>query len=102
MPSAPRPDDDVHPARAVGSPFVELNRAAWSGLRRSTPLTLTEADLARVRGLGDRIDLREVEDVYLPLSRLLTVTHVRWTFTGTLSQTSPNNTVNVGLTARIR
>ena len=73
MPSAPRPDDDVHPARAVGSPFVELNRAAWSGLRRSTPLTLTEADLARVRGLGDRIDLREVEDVYLPLSRLLTL-----------------------------
>ena len=73
MPSAPHPDDDVHPARAAGSPFVELNRAAWSGLRRSTPLTLTEADLARVRGLGDRIDLREVEDVYLPLSRLLTL-----------------------------
>lgn len=73
MPSAPLPDDDVQPARAAGSPFVELNRAAWSGLRRSTPLTLTEADLGRVRGLGDRIDLREVEDVYLPLSRLLTL-----------------------------
>jgi type I pantothenate kinase len=73
VPSAPLPDDDVQPARAAGSPFVELNRAAWSGLRRSTPLTLTEADLGRVRGLGDRIDLREVEDVYLPLSRLLTL-----------------------------
>jgi uncharacterized repeat protein (TIGR01451 family)/fimbrial isopeptide formation D2 family protein len=30
------------------------------------------------------------------------VTHVRWSFTGNLSQTSPNNTGNVGLTVRIR
>jgi type I pantothenate kinase len=60
-------------AQTGGSPFVELDRAAWSRLRRSTPLTLTEEDLARVQGLGDRIDLREVEEVYLPLSRLLTL-----------------------------
>ncbi len=55
----------------AGSPFVELDRAAWSRLRHSTPLTLTESDIARVRGLGDRIDVREVEEVYLPLSRLV-------------------------------
>jgi hypothetical protein len=30
------------------------------------------------------------------------VTHVRWSFTSSLSQTSPNNVGNVGLTARIR
>jgi uncharacterized repeat protein (TIGR01451 family)/fimbrial isopeptide formation D2 family protein len=30
------------------------------------------------------------------------VTHVRWAFTGNLSQTSPNNTGNVGFTVRIR
>ena len=30
------------------------------------------------------------------------VTHVRWSFTGSLSQTSPNNAGSVGLTARIR
>src|SRR5436853_287440 len=30
------------------------------------------------------------------------VTHVRWSFTGNLSQTSPNNKGNVGLTVRIR
>ena len=58
-------------ARLVGSPFVELDRSAWSRLRESTPLTLTEDDLRRVRGLGDRIDLAEVEEVYLPLSRLI-------------------------------
>jgi type I pantothenate kinase len=60
-----------HMARLVGSPFVELDRPAWSRLRESTPLTLTESDLRGVRGLGDRVDLREVEDVYLPLSRLI-------------------------------
>lgn len=53
------------------SPFVELDREAWGALRQNTPLTLDEADLARLRGLGDRIDLAEVEEVYLPLSRLL-------------------------------
>ncbi len=30
------------------------------------------------------------------------VTHVRWNFTGNLSQTAPNNTGNVGFTVRIR
>ena len=30
------------------------------------------------------------------------VTHVRWTFTGNLSQTSPNNTGSVSFTTRIR
>jgi len=57
--------------RAGGSPFVDLDRGAWSRLRASTPMVLDAADLERVRGLGERIDLREVEEVYLPLSRLL-------------------------------
>lgn len=53
------------------SPFVDLGRQAWSALAASTPLPLTASDVARLRGLGDRIDLTEVEQVYLPLSRLL-------------------------------
>ena len=78
LPDAPPPDEELPSTRTVGpssagSPFVELNRAAWSRLRQSTPLTLTEEDLTEVRGLGDRIDLTEVEQVYLPLSRLLTL-----------------------------
>jgi len=55
----------------LGTPYVELDREAWQALRASTPLTLDEADISRLRGLGDRIDLREVEEVYLPMSRLL-------------------------------
>jgi type I pantothenate kinase len=56
---------------ALPSPYVELDRAAWARLRENQPLSLDADDLARLRGLGDRIDLVEVEEVYLPLSRLL-------------------------------
>ena len=56
--------------RAV-SPFVELDRIAWSRLRLNTPLKLTEAQLEQLAGLGEPIDLDEVVEVYLPLSRLI-------------------------------
>ena len=54
------------------SPFVELGRDAWARLRENHPLNLDEGDLQRLRGLSDPIDLEEVQEVYLPLSRLLT------------------------------
>ena len=53
------------------TPYVDLDRRAWSRLRESHPMSLDAGDLARLRGLGERLDLAEVEDVYLPLSRLL-------------------------------
>ncbi|MEV5507735.1 type I pantothenate kinase [Streptomyces orinoci] len=53
------------------SPFVDLTRTEWSALRENTPLPLTAEEVERLRGLGDVIDLDEVRDVYLPLSRLL-------------------------------
>jgi type I pantothenate kinase len=53
------------------TPFVELDRAAWAALASSTPLPLSLAEIERLRGLGDPIDLEEVENIYLPLSRLL-------------------------------
>lgn len=56
--------------RAV-SPFVELDRTAWARLRLNTPLKLTEAHLEQLAGLGEPIDLDEVVEVYLPLSRLI-------------------------------
>jgi type I pantothenate kinase len=53
------------------SPYVDLDRAEWSALRDRTPLPLTAAEVEQLRGLGDALDLDEVADVYLPLSRLL-------------------------------
>jgi type I pantothenate kinase len=53
------------------SPFVELDRADWAELAESTALPLKETEIVQLRGLGDPLDMREVEEVYLPLSRLL-------------------------------
>ncbi|MCL2594680.1 MAG: type I pantothenate kinase [Promicromonosporaceae bacterium] len=55
----------------IPSQYVDLDRAAWQRLSSSTPLPLTDADVRRLRGLGDPIDLAEVDAVYRPLSRLL-------------------------------
>jgi len=56
---------------ASESPFLTLSRSEWAALADSTPLPLTEEDIARVRGLGDPVDLDEVDTIYRPLSRLL-------------------------------
>lgn len=62
----------MHDSVAAGqSPFIEIDRASWADLAPSTKLPLTEAELVQLRGLGERIDLGEVSDVYLPLSRLI-------------------------------
>jgi type I pantothenate kinase len=53
------------------SPYIELTRDQWSLLRNSTPLTLTEDDLVKLRGINENVSLREVEEIFLPLSRLL-------------------------------
>ena len=55
------------------SPYLRFSRDEWAALRADTPLTLTEDDLDRIRGLVERVSLREVEEVYLPLSRLLSL-----------------------------
>lgn len=59
------------PELTPSSPYVELDREAWTRLSASTPLPLTTADVSRLRGLGDPIDLAEVDAIYRPLSRLL-------------------------------
>jgi type I pantothenate kinase len=55
------------------SPYVELERAAWAALAASMESPLTEGEIERLRGLGDELDLDEVREVYLPLSRLLSL-----------------------------
>src|SRR4051812_31018980 len=61
----------AHRSRPEATPYVDLTRAEWSALREKTPLTLNAEELEKLRGLGDVIDLDEVRDIYLPLSRLL-------------------------------
>ncbi|KQV18443.1 MULTISPECIES: type I pantothenate kinase [unclassified Kitasatospora] len=59
------------PATPTPSPYVDLDRAEWSALRERTPMPLTAEEVEKLRGLGTALDLDEVRDVYLPLSRLL-------------------------------
>lgn len=53
------------------SPYIDLDREAWRGLRDNTPMSLSAGELDKLRGIADPIQTGEVEDVYLPLSRLL-------------------------------
>ncbi len=69
VPMTTEPRRRAEPATA--SPYVDLSRAQWSALRERTPLPLTAEEVERLRGLGDVVDLDEVRDIYLPLSRLL-------------------------------
>src|SRR5262245_9582423 len=55
------------------SPYRTFSRAEWAALRQDTPMTLTPGEVSRLRSLNDRLDLAEVEDIYLPLSRLLSL-----------------------------
>ncbi|WP_300401865.1 type I pantothenate kinase [Nocardioides sp.] len=55
------------------SPYIELERAAWSELAHESRNPLRADEIRALRGLGDSLDLEEVEEVYLPLSRLLSL-----------------------------
>ena len=55
------------------SPYRIFSRAQWAGLRADTPMTLGSGEIAQLRSLNDRLDLAEVEEIYLPLSRLLSM-----------------------------
>ncbi|HKJ96441.1 MAG TPA: type I pantothenate kinase, partial [Thermoplasmataceae archaeon] len=55
------------------TPYISIDREAWADLRNSTPMTLTEQDFQKLLGLNEKIALDEVEEVYLPLSRLLSL-----------------------------
>lgn len=55
------------------SPYVELERAAWAKLAGDAPQPLQPAEIERVRGLGDELDLEEVRQVYLPMTQLISM-----------------------------
>ena len=58
-------------ATRVHGDEATFSRAEWSTLRAATPLVLDEDDLTQLRGLNERLQLDEVAEIYLPLSRLL-------------------------------
>lgn len=55
------------------SPFRVFDRAEWAHLRADAPLTLSFDEIKGLQSLNDRLSLEEVVEIYLPLSRLLSL-----------------------------
>jgi type I pantothenate kinase len=55
------------------SPYVDFTRDEWAQLRASAELTLSELEVDALRSRNEPTLLAEVETVYLPLSRLLSL-----------------------------
>jgi type I pantothenate kinase len=53
------------------SPYRVFARDEWAKLRADTPMTLVPRDLEQLSGLIEELSISEVEQIYLPLSRLL-------------------------------
>jgi type I pantothenate kinase len=64
---------DIRAADQQYNPYRIFSREQWARLRDDAPMTLEAGEIARLRSMHDRLDLREVEEIYLPLSRLLSI-----------------------------
>jgi type I pantothenate kinase len=53
------------------SPFRVFNRSEWAKLRAGAAMTLKADEIIKLQSLNDRLSMKEVEEIYLPLARLL-------------------------------
>ncbi len=53
------------------SPYRVFTREEWARLRADTPMTLEANELEQLSGVIEELSVEEVEEIYLPLSRLL-------------------------------
>jgi len=60
-----------YPANLQYSPYRVFSRDEWARLRADTPMTLEESELDQLSGLIEELSVEEVEQIYLPMSRLL-------------------------------
>lgn len=56
---------------SINSPYLVFDRKSWSKLRQSEPMSLTQKEVESLRGIYQTLSIEEVEEIYLPLSRLL-------------------------------
>ena len=64
---------DIRAPEQQYNPYRIFSREQWARLRDDVPMTLEADEIARLRSMHDRLDLSEVEEIYLPLSRLLSI-----------------------------
>ncbi len=63
----------MQPKTHSPSAYLRFSREQWCEFRKDTPMTLTEEDLAKLQGKNEVVSLVETEEIYLPLSRLLSL-----------------------------
>lgn len=59
------------PVENTMTPHHVFSKEAWADLRADQPLPLSLQDLRNLRSINDPISLEEVEQIYMPISRLL-------------------------------
>src|SRR5471032_1194322 len=64
---------DIRAIEQQYNPYRVFSREQWARLRDDAPMTLEADEIAKLRSMHDLLDLREVEEIYLPLSRLLSI-----------------------------
>src|SRR6201995_1591374 len=64
---------DIRAPEQQYNPYRVFSREQWARLRDDTPMTLEAGEIAALRSVHDRLGMREVEEIYLPLSRLLSI-----------------------------
>ncbi|MBB2201354.1 type I pantothenate kinase [Gluconacetobacter tumulisoli] len=52
-------------------PYLTFSRSEWAALRANVPLSLSEDEIAVLRGRNEPVSLSDITEIYLPLSRLL-------------------------------
>ncbi|MGX1961060.1 type I pantothenate kinase [Serratia proteamaculans] len=57
--------------QSLATPYLQFDRTQWAALRNSVPLTLSEEEIVKLKGINEDLSLEEVAQIYLPLSRLL-------------------------------
>ena len=67
------------PYKATYSPFRSFTRDEWSKLEEHPMFPISDIDLTKLKGLNEPLTLEEMEEVYIPLVRLLQIhiTHYR-------------------------
>ncbi|WP_448258218.1 type I pantothenate kinase [Microbacterium aurum] len=65
--------DEATAVAPVLSLYREISRDDWARLASGLTQPLSETEIVQIRGLGDRLDIAEVSQVYVPLSRLLSL-----------------------------
>lgn len=53
------------------TPFMTFSREEWAKLRQSYPMEITPEEIERLKGVNDVLNMQEIADIYLPLTRLI-------------------------------